>query len=228
MTGSLVLLSGGMDSTTALAHARHRGQHAEALSVDYGQRHAVELAAARDIARYYGVDHHVIQLPALGALGGSALTDPAVPVPDGHYAEDTMKATVVPNRNAILLMVAAAVASVRGLDHVVTAVHAGDHFIYPDCRPEFIAAASDCAALGTAGFGNVEVAAPFVHMSKTAIAALGHQLAAPLHLSWSCYKGGEVHCGACGTCYERREAFREARITDPTTYLAEPTYATPA
>ena len=220
MTGALVLLSGGMDSTTLLAHTR--AQHHDrvaTLSVNYGQRHLVELAAARDVARYYGVTHEVLDLTELGKLlTGSALTDPTVPVPEGHYAEQSMRATVVPNRNAIMLMAAVGVASARGLNTVLTAVHAGDHFIYPDCRPEFIAAASHAARLGTASFGDVSIEAPFVHMTKTEVAAVGAKLTAPLHLSWSCYQGGEVHCGRCGTCVERQEAMAGAGISDPTPY----------
>lgn len=213
-----------MDSTALLAVLTGRGLEVETVSVDYGQRHAKELDAASTIAAHYGVPHTVIALSVLrDVLTGSALTD-AIDVPDGHYAEDTMRVTVVPNRNAIMLMVAAGVASARGASAVYTAVHAGDHFIYPDCRPDFIDAASRTATLGTEGFGDVQIIAPFVNISKTDIAREGANANAPFHLSWSCYKGGENHCGACGTCYERREAFRDAGVPDPTTYDALPEY----
>lgn len=226
---TLVLLSGGMDSTALLSTfaSESPGDIVETLSIDYGQRHIKELQAAAAVAAHYGVPHDVIDLSVLAGFLTSALTDQGTEVPDGHYAEDTMRQTVVPNRNAIMLMVAAGIASSRGLDRVATAVHAGDHFIYPDCRPDFIDAASHTAWLGTQGFGDITIVAPFVQMSKTDIAGIGHRYDAPFHLSWSCYKGGRIHCGACGTCYERREAFRDAGVDDPTEYEALPMYATP-
>lgn len=211
---SLVLLSGGMDSTTALAATRNVRL---ALSVDYGQRHVKEIAAAERIAALYGVRHEVLDLTGWGRLlKGSSLTDPDVAVPDGHYAAPSMVATVVPNRNATMLMAAVGVADALGIAKVVTAVHAGDHAVYADCRPEFIDAANETARVATEG--RVRIVAPFVHITKTEIARLGHKHEAPLHLSWSCYKGGERHCGTCGTCYERREAFADAGLIDPTDY----------
>lgn len=221
---SLVLLSGGLDSTVATAALIAAGDHVEAVSIHYGQRHDRELVAAAAVAGHYGIRHDVVDLTALRAhLTGSALTDD-IDVPEGHYAEDTMRATVVPNRNAIMLMTAVGIAVARGLDQVVTAVHAGDHFVYPDCRPEFIADADATARAGTAGFGDVSVLAPFVYRTKADIARLSADYDAPIALSWSCYKGGEVHCGRCGTCVERHEAFRLAGVTDPTTY-ADPEFA---
>lgn len=215
---AVVLLSGGMDSTTALAWAR---RPVLALSVDYGQRHAVELEAAAKVAAWYGVRHEVLDLTGWGKLlKGSALTDAAVAVPEGHYAAPSMAATVVPNRNATMLMAAVGVAEAIGAEQVITAVHSGDHAIYADCRPEFIEAANRTAQVAT---GNkVRIFAPFVHVSKTVIAEVGARLEAPLHLSWSCYQGGCIHCGACGTCFERREAFRDAGLVDPTDYARTP------
>lgn len=214
---SLVLLSGGMDSTVALAHTLGQGHQAVALSVDYGQRHLRELAAAGDVARHYGVSHLMLDLTSYGALTpGNALTDSGVVVPEGHYAAPSMAATVVPNRNAVFLMAAVGIAQAHGLETVVTAVHAGDHPIYADCRPEFIAAANLTAGVATEN--RVRIVAPFVNATKTDIAREGHQLHAPLHLTWSCYQGGDVHCGRCGTCTERREAFTEAGVPDPTIY----------
>lgn len=215
---SVVLLSGGMDSTTALAWAR---RPVLALSVDYGQRHVRELRAAAAVAHHYGVRHEILDLTGWGRLlKGSSLTDPTVAVPEGHYAAPTMAATVVPNRNATMLMAAVGVAESIGAEQVVAAVHSGDHAVYADCRPEFIEAATRTAQVATDG--KVRVYAPFVHISKTDIARVGAALEAPLHLSWSCYQGGERHCGRCGTCYERREAFRDARLVDPTEYESEP------
>lgn len=216
----IVLLSGGMDSTVLAADmVRSYGTSSvDAVSIHYGQRHARELDAARAVAAVLGVRHDVVDLSVLRQhLTGSALTDD-VPVPHGHYAEDTMRATVVPNRNAIMLSVAVGIAVARGAARVATAVHAGDHFVYPDCRPEFVQAIDTAATLGTAGFGDVRIVAPFVAWTKAQIATHGAHLRAPVDLSWSCYEGGEVHCGRCGTCVERHEAHRLAGVLDPTVY----------
>ena len=213
----LVLLSGGLDSTTLLALRAAKNTAALALSINYGQRHRRELHAATRIADYYGVDHAILDLTSWGRLlTGSALTDPTIDVPHGHYADESMRVTVVPNRNATLLMAAAGIAQTRGCTHVLTAVHAGDHPIYPDCRPEFIDAANRAAQLGTDGAVTIE--APFATITKTDIAAWARNLAVPVELTWSCYEGGEIHCGRCGTCVERIEALTDAGITDPTPY----------
>jgi 7-cyano-7-deazaguanine synthase len=220
---AVVLLSGGMDSTCLVGHLLDLGYTVDTLAVDYGQRHRREIAAARDVAAHYAVRFDVADLTAVGQLlAGSALTDPNMPVPLGHYADESMRTTVVPNRNAILLMVAAGVAVARHAQYVATAVHAGDHPIYPDCRPEFITAADQAVTLGTAGHGDVHVIAPFVRMTKTQIAEIGYRIAVPFGLTWSCYQGGNTHCGMCGTCTERREAFDHAGLPDPTTYQTGP------
>lgn len=212
---SVVLLSGGMDSSTALALEAREGDARLAVSVDYGQRHRRELDAARDLAAYYGVPHEVLDLTGWGKLlKGSSLTDPDVEVPEGHYASPSMAITVVPNRNATMLMAAAGVALAVGASRVVTAVHSGDHAVYADCRPEFIQAASLASLLGA----GISISAPFVDISKTDIARLGGEIGVPFGLTWSCYKGGDLHCGKCGTCYERREAFEDAGLEDPTSY----------
>ena len=223
MTGTLVLLSGGMDSTVLLADTIHRagGRPVHAIAVDYGQRHAREIGFAALIADHYSVPFDVIDLTGYGLHVTSALTSTDVAVPEGHYADASMAATVVPNRNAVLLMVAVGIAASRNLARVVTAVHAGDHPVYPDCRPEFILAANNAALLGTDG--QVSIEAPFVNITKTTIATLGARHGAPFHLTWSCYQGGTDHCGRCGTCVERKEAFVDSGIPDPTTYaLPEP------
>lgn len=217
MPRDLVLLSGGLDSSTLLAHQAAEGTAAFALSVDYGQRHARELTAATLIAAHYQVRHAILDMTGWGALlTGSALTDRAVAVPHGHYADESMKATIVPNRNATLLMAAAGVALSKGCDRVLTAVHAGDHPVYPDCRPEFIHAAATAVELGTDR--GVTIEAPFVNISKTDIARLAGELGLPIEMTWSCYEGGDVHCGQCGTCVERREAVDLAGVPDPTPY----------
>lgn len=216
---AIVLLSGGMDSSALLGSLITRGWRADALAVDYGQRHHRELRSARSVAAHYGARFDVADLSGLSRLlTGSALTDPNVQVPEGHYADASMRSTVVPNRNAILIMVAAGVAAARGAEYVATAVHAGDHPVYPDCRPEFIVAADAATATGTAGHGDVRVIAPYADQTKTDIARTGAGDAVPFHLTWSCYQGGVVHCGRCGTCTERIEAFADAGLPDPTEY----------
>lgn len=223
----VTLFSGGMDSTALLSYYATNADEVVAVSINYGQRHVKEIEAASRITQHYGIHHKVIDLSVLSRELTSALTNSGIDVPDGHYAEETMRATVVPNRNAIMLMVAAGIAQALEYDLVATAVHAGDHFIYPDCRPEFIASASNTSRLGTAGFGDIEIVAPFVTMTKANIVEIGDSYEAPFALSWSCYKGGDIHCGACGTCFERREAFILAGVTDPTEYASLPDYEAP-
>jgi 7-cyano-7-deazaguanine synthase len=214
---SVVLLSGGMDSTTLLADRVANGDEVSALSVFYGQRHKKELERAKQIAAHYSVPHRVADLSSIQPLlGGSALTDPSIAVPHGHYAEDSMKITVVPNRNMIMLSVAIGWAVALEAEKVFFAAHAGDHSIYPDCRKEFVQAMSHVARI--ANYHSVVVWAPFLEMGKHDIAKLGHRLNVPWELTWSCYEGGRDHCGACGTCVERKEAFELAGIIDPTIY----------
>ncbi len=229
---TVVVLSGGMDSTTLAYLAAHDGEQLVLVSFDYGQRHAKELEYAARTAEALDAEHHVMPMRWLAPLiaGESALVTPEVAVPEGHYAEDTMRATVVPNRNAIMLNLAVAVAIARNASQVATGIHAGDHAVYPDCRPEFLDALNEQVAVGMDGFlpeGWRGVWAPFVDEPKDHIASLGHTLGVPWEDTWSCYVGGDVHCGACGTCYERREAFTLAGVHDPTTYAATPDYATP-
>jgi 7-cyano-7-deazaguanine synthase len=217
---TVVIVSGGLDSVT-LAHQLHAHGHAlHLLSFDYGQRHRKELGFAARCASRLGAPHDIVDLSAVGRLlGGSALTD-AIAVPDGHYAEESMRVTVVPNRNAIMLSIAVGVAVAEGASRVGFAAHGGDHFIYPDCRPAFVEAFEEMTRLANEGFGDVTIEAPFLHMSKADIVRLGSELGVDFADTWSCYKGGEVHCRTCGTCVERREAFELAGVADPTTYLA--------
>jgi 7-cyano-7-deazaguanine synthase len=212
----LVLLSGGLDSTVLTTDLLVSGATVQAVSIHYGQRHERELIAAAAVAAHLQVPYSPIELLALGSHLTSSLTG-AAPVPHGHYADANMSSTVVPNRNAIMLMVAAGIAAARGLDAVVTAVHAGDHPVYPDCRPEFVAAANTAALLGTGG--QVEIHAPYARITKEQIVQRGARVVAPFALTWSCYQGGDTHCGRCGTCVERAEAFAAAGVQDPTTYL---------
>lgn len=219
---AVLAFSGGMDSTTLAARYAAGGYDLLLLSFDYGQRHGRrELEAAARIAGYLGAEHRIVDLSSIaGLLPGSALTDPSVNVPDGHYAEKSMRATVVPNRNAVMANIALAVASARGAELIGLGVHAGDHAVYADCRPEFVDALRELSAVALSGIHVPQIEAPFVHWSKTEVARYAATLGAPLGMTWSCYKGGDVHCGTCGTCTERKEAFADAGLDDPTGYAA--------
>jgi 7-cyano-7-deazaguanine synthase len=217
----VAVVSGGLDSVTLAHHLVARGHGLEVVSFDYGQRHDKETQFAARCAETLGVPFHLVDLRSIsGLLAGSSLTSPDVPVPDGDYREDTMRQTVVPNRNAIMINIAAALAVGQGYDAVAVGVHGGDHFIYPDCRPGFIDAQTTTLRLANEGFvaEGFTVLAPFVDLSKTEIVRLGESLGVPWEQTWSCYRGLDVHCGTCGTCSERREAFREAGVPDPTVY----------
>ncbi|SDG66075.1 7-cyano-7-deazaguanine synthase QueC [Pelagibacterium luteolum] len=215
---TIVICSGGLDSVS-LAHKVAAEQTLTGLvSFDYGQRHSKELGFAAACAQRLGVPHQIIDIRDIGRqLSGSALTDD-VAVPDGHYAEESMRITVVPNRNAIMLTIAFGVAAARHDEAVGVAVHGGDHFIYPDCRPDFIDAFQAMQNHALDGYADVRLYAPFVNISKADIVTEGARHLTPFDQTWSCYKGGDVHCGRCGTCVERREAFDLARLQDPTEY----------
>jgi 7-cyano-7-deazaguanine synthase len=220
---TIVICSGGLDSVS-LAH-RVAADHdlAALLSFDYGQRHVKEVEHAAACAARLGVPHRVVDIRQIGAaLSGSALTDD-VAVPDGHYAEETMKITIVPNRNAIMLAVAFGMAAAEKTDAVAAAMHGGDHFIYPDCRPGFMEAFQAMQDAALDGYAQVRLHTPYIDGSKADIVADGARHGVPFAETWSCYKGGEIHCGRCGTCVERREAFHLAGVADPTDY-ADPDY----
>ena len=221
MSLAVVSFSGGLDSTVALAIAVDSYDEVVALSADYGQRHTVELDAAARIAARYGVRHHVVDLTGYGALTTSSLTSDG-PIPHGLYDEENMASTVVPGRNAVFAMVATGFAESLGGGDVILAVHGGDHAVYPDCRPGFLTSAAATAELATEGA--VTIDAPFIHMSKTDIVKLGATHDAPLGETWSCYEGGRQHCGRCGTCTERKLAFHEAGVPDPTAYADDTLY----
>lgn len=218
-----MVCSGGLDSVVLAYHVKRDRELAQLLSFDYGQRHKKELDFAAQAAVDLGVQHDVIDISNLAPfLTGSALTDD-VDVPDGHYAQATMQATIVPNRNAIMLAIAYGVAAGAGVSDVAIAVHGGDHFIYPDCRPDFIDAFRTMENHALDGSWQINLYAPYIEKTKTDIARLGAELDVPFEKSWSCYKGGAIHCGRCGTCVERAEAFHLAGIPDPTDY-ADPEY----
>lgn len=213
---AFLICSGGLDSITLAYHLFHRQALQGIISFDYNQRHRKEIAFAKQCAEKLDVPFHLIDISSIGTnLSGSSLTSD-VDVPDGHYAEETMKLTVVPNRNAIFLSIAFGIAAANNADTVATAVHGGDHFIYADCRPDFIAAFDAMEQLSLDG--QCQLYAPYVNVSKAAIVADGVINRVPFAETWSCYKGGDHHCGRCGTCVERREAFHLAGVTDPTIY----------
>jgi 7-cyano-7-deazaguanine synthase len=200
----LVVMSGGLDSTTMAYDLESQGWTVEAISFDYGQRHAQsELACAQWHARQQQWEHDIIRMREMQEHLVSALTG-AGPVPEGHYAADTMKATIVPNRNAIMMSIATGIAVSRDIPFIATAVHGGDHFIYPDCRGDFITALSVAFRLGNEGFLGIQ--APYVGVDKNFIAQRAVDLDYNYEKTWSCYKGGQKHCGRCGTCVERMEA----------------------
>ncbi|MEO9649144.1 MAG: 7-cyano-7-deazaguanine synthase QueC [Roseobacter sp.] len=215
---TIVICSGGLDSVSLAHKVAQERQLTRLVSFDYGQRHRKELDYASLCAQRLNVAHDVIDLRGIGAaLTGSALTDD-IDVPDGHYAEESMRITVVPNRNAIMLSVAFGVAAAQGDQAVATAVHGGDHFIYPDCRPAFTQAFEVMQKAALDGYADVSLYTPFVNRTKADIVVEGARHDTPFEETWSCYKGGAHHCGRCGTCVERREAFHLAGIIDPTLY----------
>ncbi len=215
---ALVVCSGGLDSVTLAYKVANESTLTSLLSFDYGQRHRKELDFAALCAKQLDVPHIIIDLSQVGAqLTGSALTDD-IEIPDGHYAEESMKVTVVPNRNAIMMTIAFGLATSQGADTVAMAVHGGDHFIYPDCRPDFIEAFTKMQKLALDGLAEIETYTPFLHIAKSEIVKEGHKYNVPFADTWSCYKGTDFQCGRCGTCVERQEAFHLAGIKDPTEY----------
>ncbi|MGM9703971.1 MAG: 7-cyano-7-deazaguanine synthase QueC [Prevotella sp.] len=213
---SLIIVSGGMDSITLLYD--RKDTIALAVTFDYGSNHnAREIPFAQLHCKRLGIRHIVIPLAFMQQYFKSSLLEGADAIPDGHYADENMKSTVVPFRNGIMLAVAVGIAESNGLSRVLIANHGGDHAIYPDCRPEFISAIDAAAKAGT--YVNVAIEAPYTNITKTDIARRGKSLGIDYSETWSCYKGTSVHCGTCGTCVERKEALRDAGIADPTEYL---------
>lgn len=215
MKNSAIIVSGGMDSITLLYD--HKDEIALGISFDYGSNHnAREIPFAKMHCERLGIKHITINLDFMHQYFKSSLLDGAEAIPEGHYADDNMKSTVVPFRNGIMLAIAIGIAESNNLDQVFIANHGGDHTIYPDCRPEFVNAIDAAATAGT--YNNVKVIAPYTKITKSDIARIGKRLGIDYAETWSCYKGGEVHCGKCGTCVERKEALAEAGIEDKTIY----------
>lgn len=216
----VLVYSGGMDSTTLLYQLIKDGFDIHCMSFDYGQRHRRELAMGYEITKELGVDHQMADLSDIAPfLAGSSQTDPNVEVPEGHYAEESMKLTVVPNRNMIMISIAVGWAISMKASGVYYANHAGDHTIYPDCREEFVAALAGAVML--ADWHQVGLFSPYSQISKADIVTRGADMKVPYEKTYSCYKGAEKHCGKCGTCTERIEAFKLAKVKDPTEYEVE-------
>ncbi len=209
MKDSVIVLSGGMDSTTLMYDRQE--QIALAVTFDYGSKHnAKEIECARKNCEILGIEHIVIPLEFMGKYFKSSLLIGGEDIPEGHYADENMKSTVVPFRNGIMLSIAAGLAESRGLKKVMLANHGGDHAIYPDCRPGFVDAMSEAIKQGT--YDGIIIDAPYTNITKSDIARIGKKIGVDYSLTYSCYKGGEKHCGKCGTCVERMEALRDAGI----------------
>ena len=216
MEKAVVTFSGGLDSTTLLYWAAKRYE-VNAVTFDYGSKHNErEQSAAKKIAGRLGVPHVIIRLPFVNEFFKSSLLKSGDEIPEGHYEDSSMRSTVVPFRNGIILSIAVGYAESIEAKSVLYAAHAGDHAIYPDCRPEFLKAISEAGHHGT--YLGVEIKDPFINIAKKELVVLGNELGVPFELTYSCYKGGELHCGKCGTCVERKEAFLLAGKPDPTRY----------
>lgn len=215
MKDSVIVVSGGMDSITLLYDKKE--EIALAVTFDYGSKHnAREIEWAKVHCGRLGIRHIVIKLDFMQKYFTSSLLEGGDEIPEGHYADENMKSTVVPFRNGIMLSVAAGIAESNGLKKILIANHGGDHTIYPDCRPEFIGAMDRAIANGT--YEDVRIDAPYTNITKADIAKIGKRLGIDYSETWSCYKGGERHCGKCGTCIERKEAMALAGIDDRTEY----------
>lgn len=212
---SIIVVSGGVDSITMLYEYKDR--IALGVSFNYGSNHnAKEIPLAKMHCERLGIKHIVIDLDFMGKYFQSSLLQGADAIPEGNYADENMRSTVVPFRNGIMLSIAAGLAETHELAYVMLANHAGDHTIYPDCRPEFVDSMSQAIEAGT--YSQTKILAPYTHITKAEIAARGKALGIDYSETWSCYKGGDIHCGKCGTCVERREAFALAGIEDQTKY----------
>lgn len=212
----VVIYSGGMDSFTVLHKAVQAGHDVYALSFNYGQRHVKELQCAAQVCQELGIKHKIVDISAINQLlAGSSLTDD-IEIPEGHYAADNMKSTVVPNRNMILLSLAVGYAVSLGASQVYYGAHSGDHFIYPDCRPEFVQKMHDVCQI--ANYEPVDIISPYLQQTKIEILADGLAMGLDYAKTWTCYNGREKACGKCGSCQERLEAFNLNNATDPLPY----------
>jgi 7-cyano-7-deazaguanine synthase len=217
MTNKVVVIySGGMDSFTVLNRALQDGKEVYALTFDYGQRHVKEIEYASNVCKSLKVNHKVIDISAINQLlAGSSLTDD-IDIPEGHYEAESMKSTVVPNRNMILLSLAVGYAVSTGASQVYYGAHSGDHAIYPDCRPEFVMKMNDVCKI--ANYESVEIFSPYLSVTKSDILTDGLKMNLKYDQTWTCYNGREKACGQCGACQERLEAFSDNNVTDPIEY----------
>ncbi len=215
----VLVYSGGLDSTVLLYHlVKDLMDEVSCITFDYGQRHSRETQFAREVTRLLDVPFLHVDISKIRPLFGYNSQTGDAEVPNGHYTDEVMKTTVVPNRNMIFLSLAASTAISWGYDAVAYGCHSGDHAIYPDCRLEFVIAVQ--RVLGLCHSRPIRLFAPFTTRPKSFIVDMGHRLGVPFELTWSCYKGGVHHCGKCGTCVERKEAFALAQLKDPTIYEA--------
>ncbi len=218
MAGVVVLLSGGMDSVTVLYHALQECEVLACLSFNYGAKHnAREIPFASHHCQVKGIQHEVVSLDFVNSLFKSNLLQSGGEIPEGHYTAENMKQTVVPFRNGIMLSIAAGYAGSIGAEGIIIAAHAGDHTIYPDCREDFMEKME--RTIGAGMYSNTAILRPFIAFDKAKIVSHGVKLGVDYGKTWSCYKGERIHCGSCGTCVERREAFINASVPDPTQYL---------
>ena len=216
MTKIIVVYSGGLDSFTLLNEAIRSGKDVSALSFDYGQKHNKELHFVEKFCAQESIDSKIVDVSSIKELfQGSSLTD-EIDIPKGHYEDDSMKSTVVPNRNMILLSLALGYAVTKEAEEVWFGAHAGDHAIYPDCRPEFVEKMDAVARI--ANYSPIAVKAPYIAMSKTEILAIGLNMQLDYGLTWTCYEGKELACGSCGACHERLESFAANKVIDPIKY----------
>ena len=212
----VVIYSGGMDSFTVLNRARKDGKEVYALTFDYGQKHVKEIDYAKHVCEELSIEHKIIDITAINQLlAGSSLTDD-IDIPEGHYEEESMKSTVVPNRNMILLSLAVGYAVSKGASKVYYGAHSGDHAIYPDCRPEFVQKMSEVCQI--ANYDPVTIYCPYLEQTKIDILTDGLKMGLDYGKSWTCYNGREKACGKCGACQERLEAFEKNNVTDPLNY----------
>ncbi len=212
----VVIYSGGMDSYTVLNKDMQQGYDVHAVSFNYGQRHSKELLFAKKVCEQHNIEHKIVDISSIKQLiGGSALTDD-IDVPEGHYEEESMKTTVVPNRNMIMLSMAVGYAVSIQAEAVYFGAHSGDHAIYPDCRTEFVSAMNDVCKI--ANYQAVEVRAPYLASSKIDILKEGLAMKLDYKDTWTCYNGQEKACGRCGACQERLEAFSANNTVDPIRY----------
>ena len=216
MTKIIVVYSGGLDSFTLLNEAIRSGKDVSALSFDYGQKHNKELHFVEKFCAQEFIDSKIVDVSSIKELfQGSSLTD-EIDIPKGHYEDVSMKSTVVPNRNMILISLALGYAVTKGAEEVWFGAHAGDHAIYPDCRPEFVEKMDSVARI--ANYSSIAIKAPYITMSKTEILAIGLNMQLDYGLTWTCYEGKDLACGSCGACHERLESFAANNVIDPIKY----------